>query len=128
MLICINTMDCGKLNLETGYPKPDFAGSGGPSRILKTDLWRFLAGRPSAIGLRAKDHFDGLVVRRQLDYGRPRFETSGLDNWHSWSYMRSVVPGISACVGKFFDCQCWQGFKLCSVLSILYVLFVSHFL
>ena len=51
MLICINTMDYGIANLETGYPELDSAGSGGPSGILKTDSWRVLVGLPSANGL-----------------------------------------------------------------------------
>ena len=46
-----NTMDCGIANLETGYPKPDSAGSGGPSEILKTDSQQVLVGLPSDIGL-----------------------------------------------------------------------------
>ena len=50
-LICINTVDCGIANLETGYPKPDSAGSGGPSGILTLDLQRVLTGLLSAIGL-----------------------------------------------------------------------------
>ena len=57
MLICINTMDCGIANLETGYPKPDSAGSGGPSGILKTDSRRVLAGLPSAIGIFKGENF-----------------------------------------------------------------------
>ena len=44
-------MDCGIANLETGYPKPDSVGSGGPSGILKTDSRQVLAGLPSAIRL-----------------------------------------------------------------------------
>ena len=60
-------MDCGIVNLETGYPKPDSAGSGGPSGILKTDSWRVLAGLPSAIGLIN----NYLIVQNITDQNKP---------------------------------------------------------
>ena len=44
-------MDCGITNLETGNPKLDSAGSGGPFGMLKMDSWQVLAGLSSSIGL-----------------------------------------------------------------------------
>ena len=63
MLICINTMGWGIANLGTGYSKPNFAGSGGPSGILKMDWWRVLVGLLSGIGwISMAWHFSGTWV------------------------------------------------------------------
>ena len=118
-LICINTMDCGIANLETGYPKPDSVSSGRPSGILKTDLKRVLVRLLSGIGLN----------KSWLAFSYT-FETVIVDNFHSvtteFSHRTTYEATTQQHLTSVFVLSSIEAWKISPACKVFFLTFLSN--